>query len=133
MDVYYSGPQPQELVAISSDDAASLAPAFGHFRNLQTVRILEDLSSTFDDWFLLDRVFADSRAGQALFGAVTSLLSAEELAIERLVLGSFNGDSPALVGIFQGLDLAKQELYQRAFRKFKVLGDTLANGRASRR
>jgi hypothetical protein len=117
----HSGHQPQELLAISSDDVASLAAALRHFQNLHTVRILEDLNSTFDDWFLLDRVFADSRAGQALFEALTSSLFDAGLAIERLVLGSFNGDSPALVGIFQGLDLAKQELYQRAFSKLKCL------------
>lgn len=113
--------QQQEFLAGSSVDVASLATAFNCFRKLRTVRILQDLRNTFGDWFLLDRVFANSRAGQALFEALTSTLFVTGLGIERLALGSFHGDSPALIGIIQGLDLAKQGLYQKAFRNLKCL------------
>jgi hypothetical protein len=59
----------------------------------------------------------DSRA---IKESIATLL-ATGLGIERLVLGSFHADSPALTGILQGLDPAKRGVYRKAFVNLKCL------------
>jgi hypothetical protein len=81
--------------------------ALPRFCRLRSLRVLEDLRGLLEDWGCHDRCFTYSKAGQRLFLALASALSISGLGIEELVLGSFRGGAPSLLGIVQGLSPAR--------------------------
>lgn len=118
---YHCRYQSRQYFESNNVHIASLVAALPRFGNLHTVRILEDVRHISGNWESLDRVSTNSHAGLAVFEALVSTLFVMELGIERLVLGSSPGDSPPLIGILQGLNPAKQNLYQKAFGSLNYL------------
>jgi hypothetical protein len=111
--------QYQELLEDGNVDIATLAAALPLFRRLRSIQILRDLSDLEEDWSDLDGSSTYSQAGQRFFEAITSALSVSELGIEELLLGSFDFDSPSLIGIIQSLAPGRLRLYQQAFGTLK--------------
>jgi hypothetical protein len=118
---YCRGYQYQQLLKGGNLDIESLVAALPCFCRIRLLRILEDLRGLLEDWCCHDHCFAYSKAGQPLFRALKSALSISGLSIEELLLGTFHGDAPSLIGIIQSLAPARLGLYQEAFGNLKRL------------
>ena len=118
---YCRARQHQELLEDGNLDIASLAAALPRFRRLRSIKILRDLNDLDEDWSMLESSFTYSKAGRRFFDATACALSVSGLGIEELSLGSFDEDSPSLLGVIQNLAPAKLRLYQQAFGSLKRL------------
>jgi hypothetical protein len=111
---YCQGCEYQQLLEDGDIDIKSLITTLPRFCKLRSLRILEDLTGLLEDWFGYDRCFTYSKAGKRFFLALTTAFSVSRLGIAELVVGSFSGDLPSLIGIVQGFVPAKLRLYQKA-------------------
>ncbi|KAH6672613.1 hypothetical protein B0J14DRAFT_655484 [Halenospora varia] len=117
---YCHGCEHQKHIEESNVDIASLAAAIPQYRTLRSVRVLEDLGSRSEDWFVYDdRGYTGT--GPRLFGAITSALYVSGLEIEELHLGSLGSDARALIGIVQELSSLALLPYPRVFGRLRRL------------
>ncbi|KAH8799384.1 hypothetical protein F5884DRAFT_811725, partial [Xylogone sp. PMI_703] len=117
-DIYYHGCQHQQFED-SNVDTASLASALSCFQKLSSVRIVEDLSTLWGDWFPDDPSYTEN--GARLFETITTALFVSGLEIDELHLESASTGSPAFTGIIQNLSSAALMPYPYVFGKLRRL------------